>query len=448
MFMGEKAPRFTKGTYSFVETAGVYYIQTKYEHISSDIERRAPIVRKNKHVSIGTYLRYGYRFYNKTLAEITALKALRAKSIKFEPHSDYNIAFEVLVEEVREEMEDGLASRYTVEITVRSRYFVELDTGITVLTPNASSRVIYNYNESTYNITWESNHFASTENVKIELYKAGVFHSLIVSSTQNDGSYAWEMASDQTLGTDWQIKISGLSDRYKYLYAYSSQFEIIPAGYALFDGDNDQVQVPFGPGGKKQRTFAFTYYGASKNEAYNMGLFTSYNSGVTYERFYISGTNISYNRRYSTVGNDTSSYNASDVITREAWQTIVLVLDIEQAVADDRVRIWIDGSEITLTGSVADSGTVNNTANYQLGVYLTDANFKGKMKNVVMTETAWTQTDVDNYQNKVFGTTKALYRMNDADPGSPYTGGTVDSSGNGNHATPVGVDASFFNQYP
>ncbi len=216
-------------------------------------------------------------------------------------------------------------------------------------------------------------------------------------------------------------------------------------GYALFDGSDDQVQVPFGPGGKKQRTFAFTYYGASAVEAYNMGLFTSFTSGLTYEWFYISGTNIYYNRRYSTILNNVSTYYASDVITREAWQTIVLVLDIEQVDAEDRVRIWIDGSEITLTGSVADSGTVNNTANYQLGVYLTDANFKGKMRNVVMTETAWTQTDIDNYQNRVFGTTKALYRMNDADPGSPYTGGTVDSSGNGNHATPVGVDASFFN---
>ena len=239
MFMGEKAPRFTLGAYSFAEAAGVYYIQTKYEHISSDIERRAPIVRKNKHVSIGTYLRYGYRFYNKTLAEITALKALRAKSIKFEPHSDYNMAFEVLVEEVREEMEDGLASRYTVEITVRSRYFYELNTGIAVLTPNASSQWVHNYEDDySFDITWTSKHLAAVENVKIDLYKSGIYHSAVVASTPNDGSYSWIInAVTVQTGTDYSIRISGISDRYKYLYGDSAVFQILHEYWMDENGD-------------------------------------------------------------------------------------------------------------------------------------------------------------------------------------------------------------------
>jgi len=78
---------------------------------------------------------------------------------------------------------------------------------------------IYNELSETMNyefaITWATNPLAPTDLVKIELYKAGVFHSTIIASTVNDGSYTWIIDSALIpTGNDYQIKITHLSDPY------------------------------------------------------------------------------------------------------------------------------------------------------------------------------------------------------------------------------------------
>jgi photosystem II stability/assembly factor-like uncharacterized protein len=57
-------------------------------------------------------------------------------------------------------------------------------------------------------ISWSTN-FSS--NVKIELYKSGSFHSTIAASVVNNGVYAWNIPSTLPVGTDYQIKITGVS---------------------------------------------------------------------------------------------------------------------------------------------------------------------------------------------------------------------------------------------
>ncbi|MFX1479012.1 MAG: CARDB domain-containing protein [Promethearchaeota archaeon] len=64
------------------------------------------------------------------------------------------------------------------------------------------------------NITWTST--GSITNVKIELFKDGMFISEITASTTNDSSYIWDIPTDLDDGIDYQIKISDVSDPTTY----------------------------------------------------------------------------------------------------------------------------------------------------------------------------------------------------------------------------------------
>ena len=77
---------------------------------------------------------------------------------------------------------------------------------ITVASPNG--RNIFQSGES-YNINWDDN---IAENVKIDLYKAGTFNRTIESSTESDGNYIWTVPTTITPGSDYQIKVTSITD--------------------------------------------------------------------------------------------------------------------------------------------------------------------------------------------------------------------------------------------
>lgn len=58
---------------------------------------------------------------------------------------------------------------------------------------------------TTQTITWAS---GIGGNVKIELFKNGVFNSTISASTPNDGSHAWLIPAGQALGSNYRIRIT------------------------------------------------------------------------------------------------------------------------------------------------------------------------------------------------------------------------------------------------
>ncbi|MBN2594901.1 MAG: hypothetical protein JXA81_15450, partial [Sedimentisphaerales bacterium] len=78
---------------------------------------------------------------------------------------------------------------------------------------------------ASYNINWSSFGGVGSD-VRIELFKGGMLNLKITSSTDNDGSYAWSIPSDQAVGSDYQIKIiSTINSAY---YDYSDEnFSII-----------------------------------------------------------------------------------------------------------------------------------------------------------------------------------------------------------------------------
>jgi hypothetical protein len=77
---------------------------------------------------------------------------------------------------------------------------------ITVVSPNGGE--LWRADE-VHTIHWTSD---ITENVKIELFKSGLFHSTITASTTNDGAYNWQIPFTQETGSDYQLKISGTSN--------------------------------------------------------------------------------------------------------------------------------------------------------------------------------------------------------------------------------------------
>jgi len=75
---------------------------------------------------------------------------------------------------------------------------------ITVTSPNGGE----NWQAgSSQVISWNDN---LSENVKIELYKGGSFHSTISISTTSDGSRTWDIPLALTSGSDYSIKISSV----------------------------------------------------------------------------------------------------------------------------------------------------------------------------------------------------------------------------------------------
>ncbi len=100
-----------------------------------------------------------------------------------------------------------------------SDYFEIKNPSLSVTTPDASSS--WEPGTSQY-INWTST--GSISNIKIELYKNGVFEIEITSSTTNDGEYYWNLYSALTDSNQYQIKITYVSN--PSAYDYSDYFEI------------------------------------------------------------------------------------------------------------------------------------------------------------------------------------------------------------------------------
>ncbi|MEJ2195954.1 MAG: Ser-Thr-rich GPI-anchored membrane family protein [Ignavibacteriaceae bacterium] len=106
-------------------------------------------------------------------------------------------------------------SDYTVKITsvnnpsindVSDANFEIFAGAITVVSPNGGESWAAG---STQVISWNNN---ISENVKIDLYKNGIFNSNITSSTSSDGTYNWDIPFTLQSASDYTIKITSVSD--------------------------------------------------------------------------------------------------------------------------------------------------------------------------------------------------------------------------------------------
>ncbi|MBN1510170.1 MAG: hypothetical protein JW955_25205 [Sedimentisphaerales bacterium] len=98
---------------------------------------------------------------------------------------------------------------------------------------------------SSYEITWTG---FTTSYVRIELCRRLAVERTIVSSTGNSGSYTWAVPADQTIGSDYRIKISSTSD--------ASQWDYSDNDFAI--ADVPQVLYPTASGIAMGRSIAYT----------------------------------------------------------------------------------------------------------------------------------------------------------------------------------------------
>ena len=92
----------------------------------------------------------------------------------------------------------------TATVTVK---IATLTTSITVVSPNGLENWIRG---TTQTIKWKSTGSPGA-NVKIELLK-GAVKSTIIASTDNDGSYSWNIPSTQTPGMDYKIRVTSTTN--------------------------------------------------------------------------------------------------------------------------------------------------------------------------------------------------------------------------------------------
>jgi hypothetical protein len=93
----------------------------------------------------------------------------------------------------------------------------DVDSGLTVTSPNGGESW---QRGTSHDITWNSIGNIGSY-VNIELHKGGVLNRTIIGSTSNDGSYSWPIPENQTIGSDYKIKITSISNS-SYYYDYSN----------------------------------------------------------------------------------------------------------------------------------------------------------------------------------------------------------------------------------
>ena len=94
------------------------------------------------------------------------------------------------------------------------------------------------YAGTTQLLTWVTNF---NENVSINLFKAGVFYKLISSSTENDGSFLWDISYTETGASDYQIRIASLIN--SIVSDTSDFFTITARQIAITSPDGGEVWV-------------------------------------------------------------------------------------------------------------------------------------------------------------------------------------------------------------
>ncbi|MCH9030396.1 MAG: hypothetical protein IH819_12515, partial [Bacteroidetes bacterium] len=106
-------------------------------------------------------------------------------------------------------------NNYTVKITSVSdpgisdfsnSSFTIIGNQVTIITPNGGEDYLIG---SSQIITWTDN---LTGNVEIQLFKGGIFHSIITTSTASDGTYTWNIPGTTVADSDYRIRISSADD--------------------------------------------------------------------------------------------------------------------------------------------------------------------------------------------------------------------------------------------
>lgn len=216
-------------------------------------------------------------------------------------------------------------------------------------------------------------------------------------------------------------------------------------GFVTPDGTDDYVTTNCNPSASMTKTFAWFYNSASFA---NGIVFGNYTSGTVYEWLYHYNNTIRYMKRNAGDSDYQTVLSATTPVTDGAWHSIVVVIDLSQAVVASRCRMWFDGVEKTMLVSAnpLDQTPYSSTNGYSLFARnsvtgYTDFLPTQDIKHVIYAEEAWDQTKINRFhaENIQAADTEMWLKCNDA------SGNLIDSSGNGNDGVPTNTDSTFYN---
>lgn len=166
---------------------------------------------------------------------------------------------------------------------------------------------------SQFRIGWRAN---LTGNVRIELFKAGVFHSLLSAIEPNDGKFLWPVAASLQGGRDYSIRISSLTNPVPTSDLSDASFTV---SEATFPADGIMPYRWFKPGSAKAG------WSVTKSEAYegthsliSRKIGDGKTSGIAYRANFKAGNVSFYMRVSSEQGFDFGRFYINGVVQRFA----------------------------------------------------------------------------------------------------------------------------------
>ncbi|BAU10658.1 hypothetical protein LEP3755_11440 [Leptolyngbya sp. NIES-3755] len=117
-------------------------------------------------------------------------------------------------------------------------------------------------------ITWND---TISENVRIEVFKGGIFQTAIATNTESDGSFEWTPTPNFVVGSDYQIRISSVLNADPV--AFSNQFSIVSPGSVRITSPNGSNL--FRPGSAQTITWTDDFNENVRIELWKGGAFHS-----------------------------------------------------------------------------------------------------------------------------------------------------------------------------
>lgn len=221
---------------------------------------------------------------------------------------------------------------------------------------------------SSYPISWRAN---ITGNVKIELFKKGVLHSVIAENEANDGSFLWKLAENLPTASDYTVKVKSITNSVPTAAISSSAFEITDATFPatgempygwfkpssadkswtvsksiVYEGKRSLVSKPVQDGG----TAAIAYRSHFRTGQVSFYMKVSSEGDFDHGRFYIDGSLKRLNGLKGISGSSDWQYFSFQV--SEGTHTFMWTYDKDDSYGEADDCVWIDG--VTLPPSTQE----------------------------------------------------------------------------------------------
>jgi M6 family metalloprotease-like protein len=265
---------------------------------------------------------------------------------------------------------------------------------LVVDTPNGGEVV---YTKSIFPIRWRA---SIVGNVKIDLYKGGVFKTVIAANEPNDGELNWKIPASLTYGSNYTIKISSISNIKRVSDSSNDTFTIsdrsfpedgvMPHGWfkpsgasktwtvsgsKSFEGKHCLVSEEPGDG----RKAAVAYRSHFKAGNVSFYLKTSSEKGYDMGRFYIDGEMKALPKGSKGGFSGETEWTFVSFPVSAGKHTFQWTYEKDDSYAELRDRAWLDG--VTLPETTQEIA-VKNAA----GVQLVDGRTTISFPDVAMTQ--------------------------------------------------------------